>query len=123
MTGESKIAQDNENGTQRQIDWKEKGYWDKFSESRGRTLRVPYNFMEDLLKQDFGKNADKVTAKTILIIGDQENKIRLEDNEKLFDLLKCEKELIILPNTPHVVAKTLENAKTFRKALERVLEF
>lgn len=102
-------------------DWKERGYWDKVSEARGRTLRVPYNFVEDLIKYDFGAKADRISAKTILIIGGQENQIRLDDNKKLFDLLKCEKEFIILPNTPHVVAKTPENAKTYREALEKIL--
>ncbi|MDR2902834.1 MAG: hypothetical protein LBU87_07025 [Lactobacillales bacterium] len=103
-------------------DWHEKGYWNKVSLSRSRTLRVPWHFMEDLLKQDFGKNADKVTAKTVLIIGDQESKRRLKDNKELFDLLKCEKKLIILPNTPHVVAKKTENAKAFQETLKKILK-
>lgn len=114
-------SRNNQHNPQEMIEWKEKGYWDKVSQSRGRTLRVPYSFVENLNQYDFGTNANKITAKTVLVIGDQENDIRLDDNKKLFDLLRCDKKLIILPNTPHVMAKTAENARTFREALEKVL--
>lgn len=120
LSGQSKIIQDND--PQKLRDWKETGYWDKVSKSRGRTLRMPYGFMEDLCRQDLAANAANITAKTILMIGDQENKRRLVDNQKLLDLLECEKTFILLPNMPHVVAKAPENAKTYREALIRVLD-
>jgi pimeloyl-ACP methyl ester carboxylesterase len=101
--------------------WRATGYWDKVSESRGRTLRVPYGFVEDLEQYDFSKDIDKIKARTALIIGDREAPSRLELNRKLLDMLKVRKELIILPDTPHVVARTSENEKTYREALERVL--
>lgn len=119
LSAESKKAQSD---SQEMITWKERGYFDKVSKSRGKTLRVPYHFMENLAQYDFAKNADRIIAKTILIIGDQENERRLDDNRELFNILTSEKEFILLPDTPHAIAKTHQNAETFRKALGNLLE-
>jgi pimeloyl-ACP methyl ester carboxylesterase len=108
-------------GDEEMAKWKADGFYNKVSKSRG-TLRVPYNFYMDLERYDFIQNAGKITARTVLIIGDQDDARRLDWNRTIFDALKCDKELIILPNTPHAVAGTPENAKTFRGALERVFE-
>lgn len=118
LSGKSRNAQ---HDPKEMLEWKEKGYADKISKSRGRVLRIPYNFVEDLMRYDFGVNVGKITARTVLMIGDQENKIRLDDNQKLFEMMSCEKELIILPNIPHVVAKIPENAKIFAEALAKIL--
>ncbi|MDD4556044.1 MAG: alpha/beta hydrolase [Alphaproteobacteria bacterium] len=112
LSGKSKLIQDNPKELKK---WKTLGYWDKTSKSRGRTLRVPYSFIEDLMLYDFSKQIEKITAKTILIIGDLENDIRLQDNKNLLDRLTCKKELIILHDVPHVVAKKLEDEKNFVK--------
>jgi len=101
-------------------EWKRKGYYNR-AHVCGKILRVPYSFREDVEQYDFAKNAGKVTARTIIIIGDQENPMRLDDNRELLRMLsKCRREFILLPNTPHVVAETPENAKTFREALRTV---
>ncbi|MDR1027235.1 MAG: NUDIX domain-containing protein [Rickettsiales bacterium] len=120
LTGASKIAQDDD--PEKYADWKAAGYWDKVSASRGRTLRVPYNFIEDLQNHDFGAKAARITAPTFLIIGELEKPQRITDNKKLFDMLRVKKEFIILPNTPHAVAKTAENEKAYRNALAHILD-
>ncbi|MGN0929122.1 MAG: alpha/beta hydrolase [Alphaproteobacteria bacterium] len=101
--------------------WKNTGFFNKFSKSRNKSLYIPYNFIKDLKKHNFLKKANKITAKTILIIGDLENKIRLDDNNKLYKKLNCEKEFIILKNTPHSVAKTSNNANQFRTEIRKIL--
>lgn len=103
-------------------DWKKTGIFNKFSKSRNKTLSIPYNFIEDLKKYNFLKKADKITAKTILMIGDLENQLRLDDNLKLYKKLKCEKELIILKNTPHNPTKTKDNEKLFRLKIRNILK-
>jgi pimeloyl-ACP methyl ester carboxylesterase len=95
-------------------EWKQRGYRDKAS---GNPLRVPFRYAEDFEQYDFAKKADKVTARTVLIIGDLESPIRLDNNKKLFDLLQCEKELIILPGVTHYVAESASSAEKFRTAL------
>lgn len=118
ISGKSMIAQSNKEDMK---NWQEQGYFNKVSKLRNRTLRVPYNFINDLTKYDFAINVKNIKAKTILIIGDKEDQICLDDNQKLFNMLECEKELVILPNVPHNLAETVENAITFKEALENVL--
>ena len=103
-------------------DWKDNGYFYKYSSRRVEPFKVPYSFLEDLKTYDFIANADKITADTILIIGDQEHQVRLDDNTELFNKLTCKKELIILPGVPHALTKTKEHEDLYRKALDKVFD-
>ncbi|MCL2439045.1 MAG: alpha/beta hydrolase [Alphaproteobacteria bacterium] len=98
--------------------FKADGYYDKTS---GNPLRVPYAYFVDLARYDFAPKARNITARTILIIGDMESQIRLDDNERLFELLKCEKELVILPGVGHELAGTPENEAKFRAAVRAAI--
>lgn len=119
LSGAFKLKQDKPDFIE---NWKKTGYWNKVSQSRNRTLTVPYHFIEDLLKYDFAEKASQINAKTRLIIGALENEIRLADNKKLLEMLQCDKELVILPNTPHCPATTPDNAETYRSALQLALK-
>lgn len=116
LSGQSKIAQEN---PEKLHHWQTEGYWDKVSKHSGKILHVPYHYIEDLLGYDFGLQAANITAKTIMVIGDRENTIRLEDNHRLYESLTCDKEFILLPQTPHCPAGSPETAATFKKALQQ----
>ncbi|MFI3241293.1 MAG: alpha/beta hydrolase [Alphaproteobacteria bacterium] len=118
LSGKSKANQD---GDDFQKEWEEKRYIEKTSSRTDRVLVAPYSFMEDLFKYDFLLKAENIKARTILIIGDLENEIRLEDNQKFLNMLQCEKELHILSSVPHALAKTEEIAAKFSKVLDKIL--
>lgn len=118
LSGKSKVAQEN---PEKLHHWRTDGYWDKVSKHSGKTLHVPYHYIEDLLDYDFGLRAANITAKTIMVIGDKENTIRLEDNHKLFESLTCDKEFILLPQTPHCPAGSPETAAIFKQAFRKIL--
>lgn len=99
-------------------DWKENGYFSKTTSRSPNKFVVPYSFLEDLLKYDFIKNADKITAKTILVVGDQEHQVRLDDTNDLFNKLTCDKNLIILPGVPHALTKTPKHEQMYKETLD-----
>ncbi len=102
-------------------DFVSKGYIIKEVSRSDKKLYVPYSFLQDLLKYDFISNAKDIKARTILIIGDAEKKLRLDENKVFFDSLTCKKELIILPNVPHSLAKDPNHEQLFAKTLDSVL--
>lgn len=100
--------------------WQETGIFLKHTTRQKEPYKVPYSFLEDLETYDFIKNIDKITAKTILVIGDDEHKVRLDDNKEIFEKLTCEKELIILPNVPHAIAKKPEHEELYKQVLNNI---
>ena len=99
---------------------KEKGYFDKVSKSTGRTLRIKSHYIEDMKQYMFEDFVKNIIADTYLIIGTADSEYHIGNNKKLYDLLTCKKELIILDGVPHDLANTPETKEKFTNALKNI---
>ena len=73
--------------------------------------------MKQYIFEDFVKN---IIADTYLIIGTADSEYHIENNKKLYNLLTCKKELIILDGVPHDLANTPETKEKFTNALKKI---
>ena len=96
----------------------EMGYIERVSKSTGRSLRIYRNYPDDMENYNFYEIVENITARTFLISGSKDTEYRLVETEKLFNLLTCEKQLVILDDVPHDLANTEEHKQKLNKALE-----
>lgn len=91
-------------------EWKRKGSAKLFG------ITINYSFYSDAMKYDQKKIADDVRCPTLLVHGDTDEIVPLEQSERLFMELKCEKKLEILKGAGHdlkgeAYARTVELTK------------
>ncbi len=75
-------------------EWKKKGYYEMPWEPEG-TKKIPYEFYEDAKKHDLYEEAKKITAKTIIIHGDNDKIVPVDQAKKLKEKIKNAKEIIL----------------------------
>jgi len=98
------------------------GYFDQVSKSTGRVLRIKKAYLEDLKKYNLTDIIKEITAYAYLIVGLKDTNWHIENNKKLYELLRCKKELMLLPDIPHDLANTPQNKETFIKALLKIIK-
>lgn len=76
-------------------EWRRKGSAKLFG------ITINYSFYSDAMKYDQKKIADGIKCPVLLIHGDADEIVPLEQSERLFRELKCEKKLEILKRTGH----------------------
>jgi dipeptidyl aminopeptidase/acylaminoacyl peptidase len=80
---------------------KEKGYFITESiTTYFKKFKVSVNFFEDGLKYDLSKDVKKIKCPTLVIHGDKDESIPLEQAKDLFNALECEKDLKIIKDAP-----------------------
>lgn len=101
--------------------WRKTGWYPKKSSTKEDVvLQVPYAYIDEVLAYDLTKNADKITAKTVLINGDSDTSCPLEIARIFYDKLKCDKRLVVLKNTGHNVHRDPQSFADFTTALEEI---
>ncbi len=96
------------------------GYLDKVSKSTGRTLHMSKIFNDDAKSQNLYYDIKNITAKTFVIVGLLDTEYHIENNKKIFEMLKCPKQLFLLENVPHDLANTPETKAIFEKTLTKI---
>ncbi|MDO8510996.1 MAG: prolyl oligopeptidase family serine peptidase, partial [Nanoarchaeota archaeon] len=81
------------------IEWKQKGYM-LFDKSWGG-MKVNYSFIEDGMKYDVYAKAKEIKCPVLVIHGDKDESVPLEQSQHLMKFLKREDELVIIKGAPH----------------------
>lgn len=82
--------------------WKNDGIREWESTSRpGFMKRLKYEFMEDAFTHNLLEDAGKITCPVLLVVGEEDETIPVEDQKLLYAALKSEKELHIIKNSGH----------------------
>lgn len=100
----------------------ENGYYDQVSKSTGRVLRIQKNYLDDMEKWNLAPYAEKIEADTFIVMGSKDSEEHRANAQQLFDILRCKKELAVLPGVPHDLANTPETESEFKKALGHIFE-
>ena len=98
----------------------QQGFYDQVSKSTGRVLRIGRKYIDEIARYNFADFVANITAKTEIIVGDEDNEWHKENCRHLYRLLNCEKNIQILAGVPHDLANTLETKDIFEKALENL---
>ena len=85
------------------------------------TLKIPFNFVEDMKNYDCFSQSEKIVCSTLFINVDEDNPILLKYTKMFYDSLKCPKEMIILENCTHAM-NTEKNLQDLELALSSFIE-
>jgi len=89
--------------------WKRAGYWDS------PYGRLKYSYYLDAIKySDVRKLAKRIRVPVLLVHGEDDEIVPVSQSERFFDLLKCEKELVILKHVPHRFLKKEELKRLYK---------
>jgi len=83
-------------------EWKRSGIreW-KSHLNLGVIKKSGYNFIEDGLSHDLLKNAEDIECPVLMIGGDDDNVVPIEQQKMLFDKIKSKKEFYVIKNADH----------------------
>jgi len=89
-------------GKKRIDEWKKTGWKIEESKTRpGLIKKLKWAHMEDRLKYDLLKDADKLTMPFLLVVGENDESIPPDHQQLLFDKLPGKKEFHIIKGAPH----------------------
>ena len=71
----------------------------------GERIALRYAFYEDSLRQIAYEPARSITAPTLIVQGDQDEHVPLHQSRRLFDALRVNKHLEMLPGADHQFTK------------------
>lgn len=97
------------------------GFFEKLSKSTGKVFRINDIFNKDVINYDFADQIKNITARTYVIQGLLDLDYIQKNSRTIYDLLKCDKKLILLENTPHDLVNTEETKELFTKTMEDIL--
>ncbi|MCK4589419.1 MAG: alpha/beta hydrolase [Nanoarchaeota archaeon] len=98
--------------------WKKQG-WKYTYNFEGQRFKIKYDFFEDGCKYDFYKEAEKISVPVLVIQGDLDESIPLEQSKKLMKHLK-NAEFYVVKGAVHHWATQPEHFKVF---VEKTVEF
>lgn len=110
---------ESKNNKRRQIIM-QNGFYEQVSKSTGKSFIIKQNYLDDLEKYNLTKQVKNITANTALIVGMADSEYHIENNKKLYKLLKCPKQIILLDGVPHDLANTEQDKAKFKNALESI---
>jgi len=98
-------------------EWKNKGYR-YYEKSDGTKLRLNYEFIEDSKNNNGYKAAEKIKIHTIIVHGDADNTVPIEQSKKTASIIKnCKLEIIKGAN------HKFSNSEDFKRMLKLISEF
>jgi len=100
------------------VEWKEQGYR-LIRNHEGKEFKIGYQFFKDGCKYDLFKEAEKIDIPVLVIQGDKDESIPLEDTKKLMEHLK-NAELFVVEGAEHVWSTQPDKLKIFA---EKIAEF
>jgi uncharacterized protein len=98
-------------------EWKKKGYKDYF-DTLGNKYKLNYTFFEDFSKNDCYQAAKKIEIPTLIIHGDADISVPIEQSRKLVEILPNGK-LEIIPGATHYYS----DPEQYQKHLELIVDF
>ncbi len=100
--------------------WKEKGFM-YYTNKKGEKLKLNYSFFEDAEKAKTYEEAAKITIPTLIVHGDKDKNVPLEQSKKLAKIIKNSK-LEIIKGADHFFSKPEEFDKAHRLIVEFVVK-
>lgn len=79
--------------------WKEKGYLEKVD--NGKTVKIPWEFLEDAKKYNVFKEVSKIKSPILFILGDKDINVLPEETKELYRKTNEPKELFIADGMDH----------------------
>jgi hypothetical protein len=98
------------------IGWKKNGFTTTYSRA-GKAFKLNYAFYEEGLKYDAYELAEKIRAPTLIVHGDKDDSVPLEQSEKLLKHLRCEKKLVVIKGGTHFLGEVEEHARIQNEAV------
>lgn len=98
-------------------EWKEKGFM-YYTNKKGEKLKLNYSFFEDVEKVKTYEEAAKITIPTLIVHGDKDKNVPIQQSKKLAKIIKNSK-LEIIKGADHFFSKPEE----FDKAHKLIVEF
>lgn len=87
-------------------EWKREGLLSFVTED-GKA-RLEYRYYEDLLKYDTYRNATRIQTPTLIVHGDTDDDVPVDQSIRLFDILRLrndQKQLVLIPGADHAFSK------------------
>ena len=101
-------------------DWKESGFIDVIG-AEGQSLRLNYSFFEDAQRIRGYEAAEKITIPTLIVHGDRDETVPVEQSLKTSQLIKnCRLEII--EGADHIYSQPQDFEKMLRLISEFVIE-
>ncbi|MFA5926044.1 MAG: alpha/beta hydrolase [Parcubacteria group bacterium] len=98
-------------------EWKNKGYKDYF-DSKGNKFKLNYTFFEDFKNNDGYKAGKNISIPTLIVHGDADTSVPIEQSDKLVEILPNGK-LEIIPGADHHYS----NPEHYQKHLDLIVDF
>jgi uncharacterized protein len=98
-------------------EWKTKGFVQYPSKLKGGPIKLNYSFYEDGITHDCYKVTPKISIPVLIVHGTADANVPIEQSEKLFSILKCEKEFFKVEGADHWLHSSEKdnNPKVFTK--------
>lgn len=102
-------------------DWKKRGWINRVSH-KGNLTKLNYSFFEDSGKHDCYELAKKIRVSTLIIHGELDESVPLEQSKKTASLIKNSR-LEIIPGSNHMFSKKEHYDKTIDLTINFILKF
>jgi|GEM_PF-6495113 len=100
--------------------WKKSGYHERRC-ADGKIHKIKYQFY--LSMQPYHKNlhkmAHRIQAQTLILQGDADASVPIKLTKKFYDLLACQKELVVVPGADH----QFSNSVQYKNLIRRLVDF
>lgn len=84
-------------------EWQNGGYYERKSGTTGKIIKVPFTFIENILKFDAYKLISKLTCPTVFINGDEDTYTLLSKTRAFYEELTGPKDLKIISGGNHII--------------------
>lgn len=101
--------------------WQQGGVYQRYSKTTGRTAKVPFSFMVDLLNYNAAQFSEKIQCRTIILSGDQDQTTPLAKTQLFYQSLKCPKDIKVIPNCEHII-RTKGNLKDLEQYVTEIID-
>lgn len=102
-------------------EWKEKKY-KEYKLRNGRIFKVPWSHVQDRLKYDALKEANKLTMPVMIFVGDKDHITPLEHQKMMIDKILGKKKLVVFDDTSHSEIGAEKNLERLKKEIDNWLE-
>ena len=101
------------------IAWKKRGFYERMC-ADGKMHKIKYQYYESM--QPYHKNlyrmAPKIQSTTFIIQGDADKSVPISLTKKFFNLLQCDKELVIVPGADHAFSNQTQHKNMIRRVID-----
>ena len=106
-------------------DWKRLGYFEKVSGRDGKSIRIPYAYIDEAedVRHDILRAAKRVeNIHALVIAGAVDQTVAWESTKEIFDTLNCPKEWLLVDGMDHWYKKNVELLSTVHEPIVNFFE-